>query len=471
MEAPARRRLSRLEIAALCAFVFVLLLGVSYHLRMSGLNAKIDAKIAEFKARGWPTTLQELDGYYKHPAGENASATYMEAASKLSSTGYDSKLVPIVGAAVAPKPWERMPPEMKAESQKCLAANSEALPLLHKAEAIKECRHPWDLQRMNTDLSPLRQMARLLSLDSAIALEDGGSERSMRDVQSIFGIARSLEGEPLIVSSFVSLSCVAIGIDAMRSALSNPCVSWSREQLSFLEGRLLEFEKSLSLKEAMIGEGCYTLSNFDKMGELEILLAGSSSDPLEAIPAKVAYGLLSALGFKTEAKLKFLEIWEWTVEAAGKTPEEEYRLLKGVDSKLAAFSMALRAFLPYSGYYLGLGERHLEMVASLRAARVALAAERYRMDNGSLPESLERLVPGYIDSIPLDPFDSKPLKYKVGTLKCVRDMSALKKGAKWIEGEGFVVYSIGRNGIDDGAEGCFESLKDVCFPVVRDGVK
>ena len=77
------------------------------------------------------------------------------------------------------------------------------------------------------------------------------------------------------------------------------------------------------------------------------------------------------------------------------------------------------------------------MTAAARAqaihaeAQTAVAATRYRLDHGNLPDSLELLVPNYLDEIPLDPFDGKPMRL-------------VHKKDQWI------IYSIGPDGKDDG---------------------
>lgn len=72
-----------------------------------------------------------------------------------------------------------------------------------------------------------------------------------------------------------------------------------------------------------------------------------------------------------------------------------------------------------------------EAVFLLLQTQVAL--ERYRKDFGSYPEMLERLVPKYLDAVPMDPFGSgKPLRYR------------LLKG-----GGDFVLYGIGGDLRDD----------------------
>jgi hypothetical protein len=75
--------------------------------------------------------------------------------------------------------------------------------------------------------------------------------------------------------------------------------------------------------------------------------------------------------------------------------------------------------------------RDVKAIARTRTAVASLAIERYRLAKGSLPEKLDDLVPTYLKAIPQDPFDGKPLRYK--------------KLAK-----GYVVYSVGDDGEDNG---------------------
>jgi hypothetical protein len=70
-------------------------------------------------------------------------------------------------------------------------------------------------------------------------------------------------------------------------------------------------------------------------------------------------------------------------------------------------------------------------IAHLRAARTGLAVQRYRLAKGALPDTLAELVPAYLDSAPIDPFDGRSLRYE-------------KRGT------GFVIYSIGEDLSDDG---------------------
>jgi len=47
----------------------------------------------------------------------------------------------------------------------------------------------------------------------------------------------------------------------------------------------------------------------------------------------------------------------------------------------------------------------------LAATRALLALKAYKMEKGRLPERLDQLAPEYLDALPLDDFDGKPLRY------------------------------------------------------------
>jgi len=69
--------------------------------------------------------------------------------------------------------------------------------------------------------------------------------------------------------------------------------------------------------------------------------------------------------------------------------------------------------------------------AMLRCAIVALAAERYRLKHGSWPPSIAALAPTLITSVPVDPMDGMPLRYRRLP-------------------DGVVIYSIGSDRVDNG---------------------
>ena len=53
------------------------------------------------------------------------------------------------------------------------------------------------------------------------------------------------------------------------------------------------------------------------------------------------------------------------------------------------------------------------------------------MKHGRYPTKLAQIAPEFIDKVPEDPFSGKSLIYRT-------------------EGEGFIIYSVGQNQVDDG---------------------
>jgi hypothetical protein len=79
--------------------------------------------------------------------------------------------------------------------------------------------------------------------------------------------------------------------------------------------------------------------------------------------------------------------------------------------------------------------RHYWSITELRATEAVLAIREFEIANNYLPKSLNDLIPDYLPSMPIDPFDGKPLRYKK------------------VGGNAWAVYSVGANQIDDGGIG------------------
>jgi hypothetical protein len=75
---------------------------------------------------------------------------------------------------------------------------------------------------------------------------------------------------------------------------------------------------------------------------------------------------------------------------------------------------------------------HAETERQMTVAAIAL--ERYRLRHGQLPPRLEALVPEFLSTSPYDPMSAQPLRYRLRP-----------------EG-GFVLYSVGDDGNDDGGD-------------------
>jgi hypothetical protein len=87
------------------------------------------------------------------------------------------------------------------------------------------------------------------------------------------------------------------------------------------------------------------------------------------------------------------------------------------------------------------GETALRDQALLSCALAAVATERFRLTHKRWPKNLEELCPEFLPEVPVDPFDGKPLRL------------AHKK-------DGIAIYSVGKDGQDDGGEILNPSIND-----------
>jgi hypothetical protein len=78
--------------------------------------------------------------------------------------------------------------------------------------------------------------------------------------------------------------------------------------------------------------------------------------------------------------------------------------------------------------------KYRRRAAELRATAVVLALRQYQQAEQHSPQTLQDLVPKYLSEVPVDPFDGKPLRYRVRT------------DGRWI------VYSVGPNQMDENGE-------------------
>ena len=150
--------------------------------------------------------------------------------------------------------------------------------------------------------------------------------------------------------------------------------------------------------------------------------------------------------------LAFLDLARQHLESFDRSDPEHIRIARDLDARvdrLPFYCVFSRQLATSFGRVTEHGGRARALP---RAGRTALAVERYRMANGKLPARLEHLVPDYLDSVPLDPFDGQPLRYEKSD-------------------KGYTVYSTGSDGVDDGGqqapEGSGRDDPDTVFAVER----
>jgi hypothetical protein len=220
-----------------------------------------------------------------------------------------------------------------------------------------------------------------------------------------------------------SLSAATAG--EVVSALET--VKLSREQLWTYVANAVVGEMQLSLDAAFTndgrGDGWLALSWLD-----DITQTAHAADRRCG-----AWNMLSPLfNDRRTVAAKIARLGDAYQEAA-RQPYAEARSTLRANNRRTVFSIA--DGLLATGPYLMVAHTYdilIRQCARRQATVIAVALSAYRTDHGHYPESLDELLDGHLDALPLDPHDDRPLRYRLQ------------------DDAGYLLYSVGPNLTDEG---------------------
>lgn len=298
-------------------------------------------------------------------------------------------------------------------------------------------------------LGEVRVMAQMLALEARLAATEGHSDRATTNLRSMIRIAEQTREIPLLINDLVAIAIVALAIedtvrlihdypglfsDTNLATLAHAFAGFPSDgqPLARFEGERMIFEDAVQRLYSLNsdGNGVLVSGAFDELMALEGRVpdtTGVTDTLVGPVAAAVMADRKTALGFYNGA-LDGLLAWSnqptWTrgaytdpVEALDNPLSRARHLL--VSLIMPAFETAVRQ-----------GE-HVAFVRD--TALVVIAIELHRRREGRLPSTLDELVPGLLPRVPLDLFTGEPIRYRV-------------------EGDSFVVWSVGNDYIDDGGE-------------------
>jgi len=308
-----------------------------------------------------------------------------------------------------------------------LEDNRQAIQLLHEAAVMYDCRYPVDLSTgfdvTLFHIGELGNAERLLMLEALLYAENGKPEQVVDSIKSMVGLARSLSKEPILLSQLVRIAMGNRTLTALENVLNK--VEFSDDQLSELSDVLGELEDPLAMSGGFVGERCSVIYFYQNcMHDRALCMALDVSYP------KMFIYTLS--GCKDSDMIKYLDMMAEYIKICQLPFEQRYKALS-LNHKRAVHEHISEAHTILH-LFGRIGSRPIiveaGLIGKLRAPRLGLAIERYRLSKGRLPDALAELIPEFLSAVPLDPFDGNPIRYK-----------KLEKG--------YVVYSIGEDGRDD----------------------
>jgi len=423
------RRFRRYYVLILLILVGLAAFGI-YRWR---LRSQLQARIDDIRAAGYPVTCAELDEWYSIPPGaKNAAYVILDAISYYHDANEAQReVLPIVGE-VEPSPRnEAFSAETAEAVARHLTANTQALELLREASAIKHSRYPVNLaagiNASPPDLRGIKSMARLLAIQALYRAENGHAPSAVDSVKSVFAVARSIAQEPMVVSQFTRMSSLLLAAKTVERMLNT--VELTDQQLAQLHDVILSAEQFSGLTRAFAGERCQILGVLREPAlYIDSLNSGGG---MRLRPA--ALRARKVLGLLDISATAYLDVMASYMEAVQRPEHQRIAAANAIQNQDGPARKGRPLLACLMGSFARVFVVDVARIARLRAARVALAAERYRLAQGSLPDTLSDLLPAYLDALPNDPYDGKHLRYKRFD-------------------KGYVLYCIGQDANDDGGK-------------------
>lgn len=281
------------------------------------------------------------------------------------------------------------------------------------------------LARMVPNLVAFRNAGELVHLAAMMKLVDGKSTEAERFVVLQFRVASAVAENPTLVSRLAQISIHSMAVDSIEQMLRTGEISAAN--ITVLDRELSAALAQSTMRWALLGDRAAFVES------CEALVAGRYSkgvnQPFSGFRTLSTTGRILTTFARTN-QLRGTEFYTRLVKLADETMpllHEAQRVDVEVDHLGESHALTKMHFPSL----VRTVQMHLMAIARLRSARVALAAERYRMTNARWPSSQEELVPQYLPSTVTDPFDDQPIRMTQN-------------------GDMLTAYSIGENMADDG---------------------
>jgi len=392
----------------------VLVLAVSVYL----LLLPTDDGTAALRAKGYPTTLAELDALYPEPpVGENAAEYYVQAGGILNDSTYpDLFWLPMFGKGELPPLGTPIFEYMLTEISAFLDYESLAFELIDEASEFEHSRDPAHDQ---TGASSFREMLKALQgqyLRTRYFNSRSDAIATLEQLSRLVHLTHSQAQVPVADGLMGFTNSVARTVSAIEFIMNENDLT--HDQLNEIDVMLEQLLVEDALVNNIVAMRCRTLNIMD---------------------SPQSFSIFSGLARKnlTDIADEYLEV------AEGGLPDElgAFRALLNHEFSLLEFYAAA-----FSGPLHSAVLNFYKAQARIDTARMAIAIQQLRLDGAALPNDWASMPETLKERWLIDPFTGRPLRYKR------------------ID-DGYIVYSAGRNFIDDGGDA--STGGDIVFRVLR----
>lgn len=414
-----------------CLSILVTLCAVK--VQINRIGNQMPGELAALQSMGIPTEPVDLRANPPVSDHENAKFLLDEIISDLSNL---QKNKPYQDAREAYRQLQGKAPETDSATLRGL---SFVLPTLKKLDSVNRFQH-LDFKRdasLGADLQfaglgPLREVAKWQSVRSRLLVRQGHIQESLKALQSIFVLARLVAQDPFSYSVSIAMNVDEIGHTALANHLL--VIEKNEQALGKARAMLELLESSLDAQKPLFGEfilGRVSVQKLRSWQSFSTHCYGSNvEEEWDSVYVKeqdvLDHLTLGDPAVRRMFEAKHLEVWR---KAFAQMPKDSHDW-KGVGNAMETVAKTIEAdpskvnelnqiFFPYS-------DQFSKTFGMFQARyRLSLLSIRLLQDRSrGLPADLI-----HYGELAIDPMDDHPIRYTR-------------------HGNGFKIWSVGRDGID-----------------------
>ena len=381
----------------------------------AGVREELQAEIERIRAAGEPTTSEEIIPLVPI-GGNNAADVYQQAFSLLQVTPSENENV----ITWAP---EDMDEERLAAARDVVARNEPYFELLERASGTPECVFPIDWYDLPNAVLPhyskMREAARMLAFRSLVLAQEGKGDEALASLRASIRMSEHAQSDGVLIGALVGWAVHPLAAGPAQHILSatSPSVAACRETFEELDNLDPEAAFARALRVERVVYGLDQTSPFRGGGLPDGMRKGAALFALSRDYDQLAY--LRSMRRQIDAVSL-----PWP-----RSKEESAEAYREVEADNMFLTVLSRMISPSFSRAHEAKERANAFIGTWQAA---LALTIHRAEKGRYPDDLETLRAAGWD-LPLDPFTQQDFRYRR-------------------EGDGFVVWSLGPNMVDEGGE-------------------
>lgn len=323
---------------------------------------------------------------------------------------------------VAGKTWDNQ------VAEEIVSKNSQAFEYFAEAARKPKYQNPESADPANitpnmvlTPMNSWRQMARLSAIRAIYLAKQGKDKEALDEALNSVNIGQKIqESQGPLIEYLVAIAMKEVGLETVQKIIPSSKLT-SAELKQYAQGLDKFYKNENGLIMAFKGEYHVQSWAIDSIvsGDTEVLK--SVVGEKESQNPEIAKKIKDNYYFQpNKTKLLFAEYARANIKSANQSCGE----IKATEVKPLALTNPAKLYTEENAIgkilhdviavsLTGVSTKKCQEDLLVGATQAIIAIKAYKNDTNNYPASLNELAPGYLSSVPQDPFDGKSLKYSM----------------------------------------------------------